>query len=100
MSVYFFSFLFFAFFFFFLFFNLAASGSRVSSPQDTGGLQKAQLPACLVFTEQAPLTFLAYHTIKLTFIKLPEMFQAQAKPLPTSLLCSSGALVLLIDGVP
>lgn len=100
MSVYFFSFLFFAFFFFFfLFFNLATSGSRVSSPQDTGGLQKAQLPACLVFTEQVPLTFLAYRTIQLTFINLPEMFQAQAIT-HNSLLCSTGALTLLIGGVP
>ena len=60
-------------------------------------LQEAQLPAYLMFTEQAPLTL--HHRVTLTFIKLPEMFQAPAIT-RNSVLGSSGPLMLLVAGFP
>lgn len=58
-----------------------------------------QRPACLVFIKQAPLTFRAYNTITCTFIKLPEVFQAQAIT-HNVVLFSSGSLIRLIAGGP
>lgn len=62
-------------------------------------LKEAQLPTCILFVKQGPLTFLAYCTIELTFMKLAELFQAQAITHNIARY-SSGLLILLIAGVP
>ena len=72
LSVYFFSFL--------CFFLFSFGSIRIESQLPPGHwvslLQEAQLPAYLVFTEQAPLTL--HHGVTFTFIKLPETLQAAA----------------------
>lgn len=62
-------------------------------------LKEAQLPACPLFVKQGALAFLAYCTIKLTFMKLAELFQTQAITHNIALY-SGGPLFLLIAGVP